>query len=317
MNKRLNLIAATGLCALFTMSGCSAPKNYYDYEAYGQDTSTASTVPIVILSQVEAELDVGEPLQLLWKLSSGQDASLSVSFESSDTSVATVNDAGQITAVNAGTTQVKAFCKDSDIKEAYCNVTVRAIEACVLNPGATLHVGDTGQLNWILQHADYIQDPTVQINSTDHSVVIVDEYGKFQAVGEGTAQLIISSGSDIAVQEAAYDVTVLPFRKAKIANSAKAMAKAGEHYTVSVKFSDCSNPSVKIVAECAGTVKSSSGSVKFNSGEQLYVFGDVNIEYTVPDTQQASLFRLMCYDGGQLFDSKEISVMLSVDDGNE
>ena len=123
--------------------------------------------------------------------------STTVSWSSSNTSVATVTSAGKVTAVGAGSTTITASCGE---KTATCTVTVSIpITSISLNKSTlTLEKGTSETLTATVLPTDTTESTTVSWSSSNTSVATVTSAGKVTAVGAGNATITASCGGKTA-----------------------------------------------------------------------------------------------------------------------
>ncbi len=114
-----------------------------------------------------------------------------VTWKSTDTSVATITDAGLVTAVAVGTATIKVTVGDVS---ATCKVTVvQPVTSISLNKTSlTLEALDTYQLTATVKPTD-AYDTSVAWTSSDESVATVDENGLVTALGKGTATITVAA----------------------------------------------------------------------------------------------------------------------------
>ena len=130
----------------------------------------------------------------------------SVTWTSSNASVATVNSTGVVTAVANGTTTITATTNDGTNISTSCTVTVNIIIR-VLATGVTLNqsaitlttAGETATLTATVAPAD-VTDGSVTWTSSNTSVATVNSEGVVTAVANGTATITATTndGTDIA-----------------------------------------------------------------------------------------------------------------------
>ena len=133
-----------------------------------------------------------------------------VTWESSNTSVATVDATGKVTAIGAGTATITVTTEDGS-KTATCAVTVTAatvsVSGVTLNKTAlSLTVGDTETLTPTIT-PDNATNKNVTWSSDDTSVATVDASGLVTAVARGTA-VITATAADGSGASASCTVTV-------------------------------------------------------------------------------------------------------------
>lgn len=127
----------------------------------------------------------------------------SIKWDSSDKSVATVDQNGQIVALKAGKTVISAIV---DGVMALCDVEVLAtLDGISLNETSlTLPSGDSFQLVASFSPED-VEVKDLVWSSSDENIASVDQDGMITGLGEGTAVIKVSSGE----VEATCEVTVV------------------------------------------------------------------------------------------------------------
>ena len=140
-----------------------------------------------------------------------------VSWKSSDTSVASVDQSGKVTAVKAGTATITVTTEDGGY-QATCRVTVnedRRVTGVKVSPStATMYVGDSRTLVATVEPAN-AENKNVSWTSSDTSVASVDQSGKVTAVKAGSATITVTTAEgghkatcDITVQVAVTSITL-------------------------------------------------------------------------------------------------------------
>ena len=117
---------------------------------------------------------------------------LNISFTSSNTNVATVDEDGIITALKAGTTTITVKINN---KTKRYNLTVKdkTIESINLDKEtANLNVGEKLKLNTIITPDDYTVDLYLNWQSSNNKVATVDDEGNVTAISPGTAIISVS-----------------------------------------------------------------------------------------------------------------------------
>lgn len=135
----------------------------------------------------------------------------SVSWSSSNSSVATVSSTGKVTAVNAGTATITATANDGSGVKAACSVTVksRTIKVTGIALGKSslsLTEGDTYTLSATVSPSN-ATDKSVTWKSSNTSVATVSTSGKVTAINAGTAT-ITATANDGSGVKATCSVTV-------------------------------------------------------------------------------------------------------------
>lgn len=127
-----------------------------------------------------------------------------ISYTSSDNSVATVSNTGEVKAVGAGEADITAAVENTELS-AVCKITVLPkIESVDLNyTELSLKVGGTAQLTYTVQPEDAVVE-SATYTSSDESVATVDEEGTVTAVADGTTTITV----DVDGVTAECEVTV-------------------------------------------------------------------------------------------------------------
>lgn len=151
----------------------------------------------VTLTPDKTTLNVGEKQTLTATVLPADATNKNVTWVSSDTSVATVEN-GVVTAIGKGTATITVTTADGGYT-ATCEVTVKLpVSAVTLNETSTaLVVGNTKQLTATVAPAN-ADDSTVTWKSGNTNVATVDQTGKVTAVGVGTTTITATAGGKSA-----------------------------------------------------------------------------------------------------------------------
>lgn len=122
-----------------------------------------------------------------------------VTWSSSDTTVATVNQKGHVVAQNKeGTATITVRTEDGD-KTAKCTISVKAPEVVISVTSVELNlktldmkIGESSNLSATVNPAN-ATNKNVNWTSSNESVATVDESGNVTAVGEGTADITVET----------------------------------------------------------------------------------------------------------------------------
>ena len=168
---------------------------------------TVYTVPAssVTLNKSTLELAIGGSEQLSATVLPENTTDKSVTWASSDNSIATVDTNGNVTAVSVGSGTITVSCGEVT---ANCEVTVITIAASsVTLDKSTLEliVGSSDKLTATVSPAN-TTDKSVKWTSSDASVVAVNASGRIVAKAAGTATITATCGEATA----SCKVTVLP-----------------------------------------------------------------------------------------------------------
>ena len=154
-------------------------------------------VTSITLSQSTANLKVGEALTLTAIVVPDDATDKTVTWSTSDASIAAVDANGVVTAISAGTATITATAGD---KVALCQVTVEniAVSGITLSQStASLLKGELLTLTATVVPADAF-DKTVTWITSDESIATVDGNGVVTAVAEGTATITATAGGHSA-----------------------------------------------------------------------------------------------------------------------
>ena len=164
--------------------------------------ATVSTNVIAVteitISKTTLELTEGDTDKLSATISPANASDPSVSWHSSNESIVTVDENGNIKAVKAGSATITA--EASNGKTATCTVTVKGIpvDGITLSQSAlTLTEGENATLTATVTPAN-ASDKTVTWSSNDTAVATVDATGKVTAVAPGTATITAKAGEKTA-----------------------------------------------------------------------------------------------------------------------
>ena len=155
------------------------------------------TVPIqsITLNKSELTLTKGQSETLVATLKPEDTSDNTVTWSSSNQTVATVDANGKVTAVNGGKATITAKAGG---KTASCAVTVEVpVESISLNrDNITLGEGESYTLRATLTPKN-ATDPLTW-SSSDESIATVDQYGKITAIRAGVANVVAKAGNEQA-----------------------------------------------------------------------------------------------------------------------
>ena len=165
------------------------------------DTTISITVleriiPIsdIIVNEDQISLFVGDEIELHAQILPSNATYQDLSWSSSDTSVATVDSNGKVSAVTAGNSVITVTCSNGisktislEVKEISSNPTIAVLENEI-----TLSVHEEKQIEVIKSS----QDIVVTFHSDDLRIASVSENGLISALEEGDTTITVSSGDD-------------------------------------------------------------------------------------------------------------------------
>ena len=169
----------------------------------------AEKITSVTLDKSSTVVEVGKTVSLFPSVQPSGASVKTLTWKSSNTSVATVNASGTVTGVKKGTATITASAPSG--AKATCTVTVA--EAPVEVTGVSLnkrtmylYAGETERLNATLQPSN-ATDTTLSWTSSNTSVATVSSSGTVTARKEGTATITVKTGNG---KTATCTVTVYP-----------------------------------------------------------------------------------------------------------
>ena len=147
----------------------------------------------VSISPTTSTIIKGQTRQLTATVAPSSASNKSVSWSSSNDTVATVSSTGLVTAKSAGTADITVTTKNGNYK-AVCKVTVRVPVTGVSLSKTELSLikGNTEQLSATISPAD-ASNKSISWTTTDKSVATVSSSGLITAIGGGTADIIVTT----------------------------------------------------------------------------------------------------------------------------
>lgn len=194
--------------------------------------STSKTLEVIvspteIKTTDELTLTAGEVATLETAVTPADATHVSISYASSDDSIATVNDGGEVKAVAAGDATVTAVVDGTSLTSS-CKVTVLPVlESIELsNASLSLQPNDTAQLSYTAQPENaLIKEATY--TSSDDTVATVDANGNVTAIADGKATITASVGNVSAECVVTVDSTVSSSKTSTKGNSSSGSASSG------------------------------------------------------------------------------------------
>ena len=262
----------------FTDSVCYIPKNQnLDYIA--TITYTIKVVDVVSISIPERySLSVGSTYTFT-PIILDQNATTTLTWSSSDTSVATIED-GIMNATGVGTTTIT--CIASNGVSAQCNVTVTPIQAesITMNTSSMeITEGERSQLN-VSFTPENVTSKNLLWQSDNESVAIVDQTGRVTGIAAGTCN-ITATTQDGSNKVANCEVRVI----SDYIYCGKTIAVAGSNGTLAVSLKNSTEltamqfeldlPDGVTVSEAALTSRKNGHSIDYA------LLGNGNYQFTV------------------------------------
>jgi len=251
--------------------------NEKEYSASCEVEVTTEPVTNVELSATTGTLDIGQNLTLTATVTPSTASNQGVTWSSSDTNVATVEN-GVVTAVGAGSATITATANDGSGYNATCAITVnpRLVSSITLNETTkTLNVGDTLTLTASVEPND-ATNKNVTWSTSDSSVATVDNNGKVTAKGAESAT-ITATAADGSGITGTCEITV----NAPVAQSVGAGERVATktNYTVDNKTA---------VIPAGWTVSGKTGDPTTKVGDETTIDTGLVI-YFIPETGEGAM----------------------------
>ena len=188
----------------------------------------------ITLSQTTGSIVEGESLHISAIVSPKEASNPTLTWSSSNNSVATVNASGDVTAIAPGDVKITASATDGSNVSASCDLTVVKkvilVTAIDLNEKtARIKAGESVQLTAVVSPTDATYQ-TVTWASDKTDVATVDATGKVTAVKAGTANITAAATDESGVKSAACVVTVYE-PKPMFAKFQDMVIRQGQEYT--------------------------------------------------------------------------------------
>ena len=158
----------------------------------GQGTVPGTSVENVIVEPTEAEVQIGETLELTVRVEPEDAEYESIEWASSDTGVATVDSEGVVTGVAVGTAEITAMV-DGKAASSRISVTGIPVESVTLEPTELrLNEGETHTLTATVLPED-ATDKGIKWSSADTDIATVDGTGLVTAVSAGETTITVTT----------------------------------------------------------------------------------------------------------------------------
>jgi len=196
--------------------------------------TVAQWVTSVTLNNPSLTLNEGQEQTLIPTVNPSNAADKSLNWVSSDTSVATVNAEGKVTAISKGTATIKAEAKDGSGKYASCSVTVKRIVSSIQLNKTSIAIfnGKTEALIATVIPSD-ASNTAVTWTSSNTSVATVSSSGVVTGKARGTATITVTANDGNGAQ-ASCEVEVRQYVTSISLDNAFLLLMIGAEATLSV-----------------------------------------------------------------------------------
>ena len=230
----------TGICIITASAGGKVS------ECMITVTSETIAVEQITLSATSLSLKLGDSRTLTATVIPSDATDSQVTWSSSDPSVATVSDQGEVTAVRAGNCTITATAGG---KSAACTVTVSTQEIPVeritlSSTSLSLKEGDSHRLTATVTPSD-ATDSQVTWSSSDPSVATVSDQGEVTAVRAGNCTITATAGGKSATCTVTVSAKEIPVERITLSSTTLSLKEGDSHIlTATVTPSDATDSQV-------------------------------------------------------------------------
>ena len=205
-NKNIATVSNTGLVTAKAVGSVMITVTTKDGSKTAQCVVTVQEPTVAVtsikLNQTTGTIDIGKNLQLKATVEPSSATNKTVTYSSSNESIATVNNAGLITAKGVGKATITAKTANNKIDQ--CVVTVKsptvAVTSVKLNQTTgTIYIGKTLQLKATITPTN-ATNQTVTYSSNNGNVATVNNAGLVTAQGVGSATITVKTANNKTAQ---------------------------------------------------------------------------------------------------------------------
>lgn len=197
---------SNGVCPYSSSaSSSSTSKSTSNKSSSSAKTSATNNTPktiavtsVQIQDKNKTELTTGESYKLTATVEPTNATNSEITWNSNNTSIATVNSSGEITALKEGTVKITAKSnngKEDSIELNIKNPDVKVSKITLDEESTSMRVGDIKHIIATVE-PDNATNKTITWTSSNENIAKV-ENGKITAISEGTADIIVTSENGI------------------------------------------------------------------------------------------------------------------------
>ncbi len=175
------------------------------------ETSIVEVTEITITPSTFS-LAIGGTQQLLATVLPEDATNKEVIWTSNDTTIVTVDDNGNVTAISEGTVTITATSVENDQMNSTSTITVEAsiievTEIQIISATSSIAIGDIGKIT-ISIVPENATNKEVTWSSSDTTIATVDDNGNITAINEGTVAITVASVEDPQIT-VSTDITIV------------------------------------------------------------------------------------------------------------
>ena len=270
---------------------------------------TVKTIPIInvtsiILDEENISMNVGDSDILTVTITPDNATNQNITWSSSDESIVTVNSEGEIEGISSGNTTITATTKDGN-KKATCEITVIAVEddTPIVNVESvsldrktiSMKVGENETLTATINPNDATNKNLIW-DSSNESVLTVDQSGRIVAVSYGTSDVTVTSidGNKTDICKVTVENVEIPLTISSIADITQSINQNDSYSppsTVEALMSDNTKKQVEITWNIPNVSSLSSTSV-INDTDLTNDFNKESLESLKLLTKSNSVFNV-------------------------
>lgn len=272
--------------------------------------SVAQWVAGITLDESSITLNEGDSYALTVTVNPDNAADKTLTWASSDESIAKVNAEGKVTAVSKGSATIKASATDGSSKYASCSVTVNRLVGSIEldKTSITIYNGKTETITATVTPSS-ASNTSVSWTSSNYSVATVSSTGVVTGKNRGTTTITVTANDgsgitatcDVEVKQYVTDITI---------DKSKISLLEGESQTITATISP-DNASDKTLiwtsSDNAIAIVDNTGKVTAQSSGEAIIRATANDSGVVYDECQLNVFRVPeAIDLGVVIDGKSI-----------
>ncbi len=188
-----------------------------DYLAYAvMKISVVEKVAVVDVKFDNMIIELGGSAEIIPTYTPGNTTVRALTYVSADTTIATVNEYGVVTATGVGTTTITVTAQNGTTDEISVKVMSKVESLTYADNFYVTYLGDTDEGWKPSVYPSYATDYTIVYSSSDKNVAYVDDEGKLVRAGVGVATLRAEVLGTNLYAEVQISISESPFETSKV-----------------------------------------------------------------------------------------------------